>query len=129
MSLSQNTASKIGTGPALTFATLGTSVGLSAFRNPSKTASTYGLPLTPGTEPTPFIRAFAARNIGSGLGIIALLLCGQRRSVAVVLATGTVVMALDGWIVARARGAWTAEAMGHLGFVPVAFLTGWLLVM
>lgn len=46
-----------------------------------------------------------------------------------VLATGTVVMALDGWIVARARGAWTAEAMGHLGFVPVAFLTGWLLVM
>ena len=124
-----STASNIGAGLALAFATLGTSVGVSAFFfDPIKSAATFGIKIdSTASSALPLVRAYSSRNIGSGIGIFALLALGKRKSVGVLLATGTIVMALDGWLVAQARGSYTAEALGHLFFIPVALLTSWLL--
>lgn len=130
MSLSaHSTASNIGAGLAFAFAALGTSVGIHAFFiDPIKTATTFGITLAPpASEALPFVRAYAARNIGSGVGIIALLLSGKRKSVGILLATGTIVMALDGWLVAQVKGGYIEEALQHLSFIPIALLTSWLL--
>lgn len=129
-SRTHSTASNIGAGLALAFATLGTSVGISAyFVDPVKSAASFGILLSSSSasEALPLVRAYSARNISSGVGIVTLLALGKRKSVGILLAVGTIVMALDGWLVKEARGAYTAEALGHIGFIPVALLTSWLL--
>lgn len=124
-----STASNVGAGLALAFAALGTSVGINAFfTDPLKSAATFGINLgSSASEALPLVRAISARNIVSGVGIVTLLAFGKRKSVGILLATGTIVMALDGWLVSQARGAYTPEAVGHLSFIPVALLTSWLL--
>ncbi|KAJ5328727.1 hypothetical protein N7452_009117 [Penicillium brevicompactum] len=124
-----STASNVGAGLALAFAALGTSVGISAFfADPLKSAATFGINIeSTASASLPLVRAYSSRNIGSGVGILALLALGKRKSVGILLATGTLVMALDGWLVAQASGRYTAEALGHLSFIPVAILTSWLL--
>ena len=123
-----STASNVGAGLALAFATLGTSVGVNAFiGDPVKSAATFGLAIDSSPSALPLVRAYSSRNIGSGIGVLALLALGKRKALGVLLASGTVVMALDGWLVAEANGAYTAEALGHWFFIPVALLTSWLL--
>lgn len=125
-----STASNIGTGLALAFATLGTSVGVAAFvADPVKGAARFGTPISsPDSEAIPLLRAYSARNIASGVGIVALLLTGKRSAVGILIATGTITMALDGWIVAQVKGGFKEQALGHLMFIPVGLLTGWLLM-
>ena len=124
-----STASNVGAGLALAFAALGTSVGMTGFfADPLKSAATFGIKIdSSASAALPLVRAYSSRNIGSGIGILALLAFGKRKAVSILLATGTIVMALDGLLVAQASGSYTAEALGHLSFIPVALLTSWLL--
>ncbi|KAL2210935.1 hypothetical protein CC79DRAFT_1366310 [Sarocladium strictum] len=131
MSISQYcTATNIGTGLAASFATLGIIVGISAFTgDPTSMAEQFGVNVSPpATDAVPFIRACAARNIGSGIGIFTLIALGKPTAVGILLSTSWVVMVLDGWIVAQAAGRWTSTALGHVGFIPVSLLTSWLLI-
>lgn len=101
-----STASNIGTSLALAFAALGTSVGITAFFvDPVKSAATFGILLNEPTssDAIPLVRAYSARNIAPGVGITTLLALSKRKSVGILLATSTIVMALDGWLVKEAR--------------------------
>ena len=122
-----SSSSNVGVGLAYAFAVLGTSIGISTFflLTPS-TAPLLSGSLSPPLR-VPLVRAYAARNIGSGVGLAALLLSGQRKSAAILLVSGIVVMVLDSWLVAQVKGGFKEESLGHLFFVPISLLTSWLL--
>jgi hypothetical protein len=92
-----STASNVGAGLALAFATKYLSRHHWILRQSFETAATFGIKIdSPASASLPLVRDYSSRNIGSGVGILALLALGKRRSLGTLLATGTIVMVLDG---------------------------------
>ncbi|KAF2148985.1 hypothetical protein K461DRAFT_324424 [Myriangium duriaei CBS 260.36] len=86
-----------------------------------------GLRITSAESPAvPFARATAARNFGSGLGILSLLYLGERRAVGTLFMTGTFTALLDAWICWR-HVTDGGKAVGHAVMGVLAAALGYSL--
>jgi hypothetical protein len=103
---------------------LAVSGGIYGITNPMAFASTLGIPITsPNSPALPFVSFAAARNLGSGVTMLALIATGQRKAVGTVLMCGVVVAMADAWICAK-FGASEGKAAGHAGMGIIAGVLG-----
>jgi len=78
---------------------------------------------SPTSPALPFICFTAARNLGSGITLLALLVTGQKKVVGLVLICGVVTVILDAWVCERYGGI-QAKAWGHAGMGVFVELLG-----
>jgi hypothetical protein len=98
--------------------------GIYGITNPVAFASTLGIPITsPNSSAHPFVSFAAARNLGSGVTMLALIATGQRKAVGTVLMCGVVVAMADAWICSK-FGASEGKAAGHAIMGIVAGILG-----
>jgi hypothetical protein len=98
--------------------------GIYGITNPIAFAGTLGIPIrSPNSSALPFVSFPAARNLGSGATILALIAIGQKKAVGTVLMSGVVVAMADAWICAR-FGATEGKAAGHAIMGTVAGVLG-----
>jgi hypothetical protein len=103
---------------------LALSGGIYGITNPINFASTLGIPITsPDSPALPFVSFAAARNLGSGVTMLALIATGQRKAVGIVLMCGVMVAMADAWICSR-FGASEGKAAGHTSMGIVAGMLG-----
>ena len=87
--------------------------GIYSIVNPQAFSATLGIPISTPTSPAlPFVSFAGARNIGSGLTVLALLYTGQRKAVGTLLMCGVVTTMTDAWICSRYDAA-EGKALGH----------------
>ena len=98
--------------------------GIYGIINPIAFASTVGIPITSPQSPAlPFVSFTAARNLGSGVTMLALIATGQRKVVGKVLTCGVVVAMVDACICVK-FGATEGKAAGHAVMGTVAGILG-----
>ncbi|KUJ17120.1 uncharacterized protein LY89DRAFT_685072 [Mollisia scopiformis] len=99
--------------------------GIYGMANPLGFSSTLGIPITSSTSPAlPFVSFAAARNLGSGVTMLALLATGQRKAVGTVLLCGTVVAWGDAWV-CNSSGGSGDKTVGHAVAGVIAAALGW----
>ena len=113
--------SNVRAGPILTtfssaIGILALSGGIYGLTNPILFADTLGIPVPTSTnndsKVLPFVSLIAARNFGSGVGLLALIASGQRKAVGTVLTCGIATSFMDAWICAK-NGAIQGKATQH----------------
>ena len=73
--------------------------GIYSIVNPQAFSATLGIPITMSTSPAiPFVSFAGARQISSGLTILALLYTGQKKAVGTLLMCGVAATMTDAWI-------------------------------
>lgn len=87
--------------------------GALSLSNPTAGASALGIPISSSSPALSFVGFVGARNIGSGVTILALLATGQKKAVGVCLMCGTLVAMLDSWICSKSGAAAEGKALGH----------------
>lgn len=110
------TQSRILTGLTAGMGLLALTGGAFGLLSPVEWSTGFGLPLSTTTtsrQSLSLARAASARNVGSGLGVLALLATGHRRALGITLLTGVSVAWLDAWIVGSADEGVEGKAMGH----------------
>ena len=94
-------------------AALGVGGGVYGLIDPQAFSGSLGIPVTSSVSPAiPFVSFIAARNLGTGIGTLALLYNGQRKVVGMLFMCGTVVAFADAWICAK-YGATEGKALAH----------------
>ena len=92
---------------------LGLGGGVYGLTNPMAFSETLGIRVTSPTSPAlPFVAFVAARNLGSGLTVLALTATGQRKAVGTIFILGVSVAMADAWICAK-FGAIEGKATAH----------------
>ncbi len=87
--------------------------GVYGLANPMAFSETLGIPITSPTSPAlPFVAFAAARNLGSGMTILALTATAQRQAVSTLLICGFPTAVADAWICAK-FGATEGKATAH----------------
>lgn len=88
--------------------------GVYSIVNPLKASGdTFGIPILTSTSPAlPFVSFAGARNLSSGLTVLALLYTGQRKAVGTLLMCGLAASMTDAWICSQ-NNATEGKALGH----------------
>jgi len=89
--------------------------GIQSLLDPLAFSTTLGVPLSTTSntsEALPFISFIGARNLSSGITVLALLYTGQRKAVGTLFMCGIVTAMLDAWICAKYGGT-EGKAVGH----------------
>ena len=86
--------------------------GIYSLVNPQAFSDTLGIPVSTPTSPAlPFVSFTGARNLSSGLTVLALLYTGQRKAVGTLLMCGVAASMTDAWICFRHAA--EGKAVGH----------------
>ena len=103
---------------------LALSGGIYSIVDPRAFGDALGIPISTSTSPAiPFASFVGARNLGTGVTILALLYTGQRKAVGTGFMCGAVTALLDSWICYqydRTEG----KAVGHAVMGVLAGLLG-----
>ena len=108
---------------------LALSGGIYSLFNPVAFADGLGIPLSspsPSSSPAvPYVKFTGARNIGSGISLLALLYGGHRKAAGVALMAGSVTALADAWVCVEGQ-AKEGKAVGHavMGVLAVAVGAG-----
>ena len=101
------------------FGLLGLSGGVYGLTNPDAFSATLGIPLdgsnsvaSANSPSLPFVSFVAARNLGSGITLLALCASGNRKGVGILLMSGVVTAMADSWI-CSSFGGQGGKAVGH----------------
>lgn len=98
--------------------------GVYSLVDPTSFASTLGIHITSPSSPAlPFVSFAGARNLGSGITMLALLYTGQRKAAGTLLMCGVATAMADAWICVK-YGATEGKAVGHAVMGIVIGLVG-----